>query len=236
MHVTYMCVCNQHLCMCRPVCRCKFFANILYMCVSMALQQWRHRDTWHHTDVTQHSTLQWHLHERWGIEENINREWKKPNPTLAYSCTGFLQTVPAQSNLNKTDKLEHRYSRQAACSCTQINFYTPWGAVDICSSQKWPLWTLIAFTERREQLKTTSLVKQITRRNMICVCISPLGTVQCWGILMLQLLLAVICFCVHSASPLASPSFPHIFPFIFLVFFSKKYLLAELNSSMNKLH
>lgn len=92
------CGCTTDIC----VCVCPFLrVNSLYMhvCVSVALQQWRHQDTWHHTDVTQHSTpqdtsdsLTWKMRHR----REHQQAQGKPNPTSACCCT---ETVSATSFL-----------------------------------------------------------------------------------------------------------------------------------------
>lgn len=158
MHVIDMCVHHWHLCMCLPVSR----ANSLYIhvCVSVALQQWRHQDTWHHTDMTQHSTpqdasdsLTWKMRYR---REHQQAD-RKPNPVSACCFTETVSVTQFLLWINSQAEIETQH-RQVGYLCTQIHFYSQWGVhcKCVCASVNWPLWTPTNFIQRREkQLKTT---------------------------------------------------------------------------------
>lgn len=130
MHVQYAChirVCVPPAFVCVPACFARVNSLYIHVCVSVALQQWRHQDTWHHTDVTQRSTLQdasdsltWKMRHR----REHQPAARTLNPTSAYCCSSFLQNCDLHLLLWKKNWNWKRDTAQVACSCTQIIFFT----------------------------------------------------------------------------------------------------------------
>lgn len=197
------------------------------MCVSVALQQWRHQDTWHHTDVTQHSTLQdandgltWKMRHRRGHQQGAR------NPTSSYSCTG-LRICTVAYNLKK---LKQRNSTDRQHSLAHSNVYS-WGLHYRCV---WPLWTFTSFIERSENWSTAKdnfrhLCNELQEETWYLH--FPLGNCpmlrhfDASALTGCNKLLCTWCFSTGKPFLFLSCSFFFSSPF----FPSKKYLLAALN-------